>query len=138
MWTIGGWAVNNPPVTPEPGSDLERLGEARVRRLVHTFMERVFADPMIGFFFQGKSLPRLRELEARFALAHLGGGDDVYTGRPLDHAHAALRIFDAHFDRRTTLLRETLIEDGVDTDIVQRWLAHTEAQRALVIAGTCR
>lgn len=137
MWTVGGWDVQHPTVTPGPGSDLERLGEERVRRLVHTFMERVFADPMIGFYFQGRSLSRIRELECRFALAHLGGGD-VYNGRPLDEAHGALRIFGGHFDRRTALLRETLLEDGVDNDIVLRWLAHTERQRELVVGGSCR
>ncbi|HRE91196.1 MAG TPA: group 1 truncated hemoglobin [Myxococcota bacterium] len=137
MWTLGGFEVRHPPVEPRPGSDLERLGEERVRRLVHTFMERVFADPMIGFYFQGRSLMRIRELECRFALAHLGGGD-VYTGRPLDEAHGPLKIFGGHFDRRSALLRETLLEDRVDGDIVQRWLDHTERQRALVIGGNCR
>lgn len=137
MWTVGGWEVKHPPVEPRPGSDLAHLGEERVRRLVHTFMERVFGDPMIGFFFQGRQLGRIRELECRFALAHLGGGD-VYTGRPLDEAHGPLRIFGGHFDRRSALLRETLVEDGVDEDIVGRWLEHTERQRALVIGGSCR
>lgn len=137
MWTVGGWEVKHPPVEPRPGSDLARLGEERVRRLVHTFMERVFGDPMIGFYFQGRSLSRIRELECRFALSHLGGGD-VYTGRPLDEAHGPLRIFGGHFDRRSALLRETLAEDGVDHDIAERWLEHTERQRALVIGGSCR
>lgn len=137
MWTVGGPELRHPVVEPRPGSDLELLGEERVRRLVHTFMERVFADPMIGFYFQGRSLSRIRELECRFALAHLGGGD-VYGGRPLDEAHGPLRIFGGHFDRRSALLRETLVEDGVDGDIVERWLLHTERQRALVVGGSCR
>ncbi len=137
MLVLGGFSAHHPPVTPAAGSDLERLGEDRVRRLVATFMERVFADPMIGFYFQGRPLLRIRELEARFALAHLGGGD-VYTGRPLEEAHAGLSIFGGHFDRRTALLKETLLEDGVDLDIVGRWLDHTEAQRARVVDGVCR
>ncbi len=137
MIALGGWAVHNPPIDAAPGSDLERLGEERVRRLVATFMERVFADPMIGFYFLGRPLVRIREMEARFALAHLGGGD-VYSGRPLEVAHAGLKIVGGHFDRRSALLRETLMEEQVDADIVERWLAHTENQRALVVDGVCR
>lgn len=127
----------------EPGSDLERLGEAKVRDLVERFMDTVFADPMIGFFFVGRQLVRIRELELRFAIEHLGGAAayGAYTGRPLGEAHAPGNvppILGAHFDRRREILRETLEAGGVDEDIRVRWLAHNEAQRPLIVRGACR
>jgi hemoglobin len=120
-----------------PGSDLERLGEAKVRAIIERFLDEVFADPMIGFFFRGMPLARIRELELRFAIEHLGGGA-AYNGRPLDEAHRRHRVMGGQFDRRREILRETLVAAGVDADIRERWLQHNEAQRGLVVQGPCR
>jgi len=120
------------------GSDFARLGGERgVRAIVDDFMDRVFDDVMIGFHFEGKPKARIRELEYRYAAQHLGA-DVHYEGRPLDVAHGPLRIFDGHFARRLWLLRETLEAHHAPATVVARWLAHNEAQRELVLAGSCR
>jgi hemoglobin len=119
-------------------TDFERLGgEAGVRALVDRFLDAVFSDEMIGFYFDRAPKARIRELEARFAMSHLGG-PDTYDGRPLDVAHAPHRIFDGHFARRVAILRETLAAHGVPHDVAARWVAHTEAQRDLVVVAACR
>jgi len=136
----GATLLRSPEWTAAPGSDLERLGEARVRDLMERFLDAVFADSMIGFFFVGRQLARIRELELRFAIEHLGGGS-AYNGRPLNVAHAPPQvppILGAHFDRRREILRETLEAAQVDVDIRERWLAHNEAQRPLIVRGACR
>lgn len=124
-------------MTVEGESDFARLGPGRVRLIIDRFLDEVFEDPMIGFFFAGKPLSRIRELEYRFAVEHLGGGA-VYNGRPLDEAHGDLRVFGGQFDRRRRILEETLEAFGVDEDIRARWIAHTEAQRDKVVRGPCR
>ena len=42
----------------------ERLGgEEKVRAIVDTFIDRVFADRMIGFFFRDADRNRIKEME---------------------------------------------------------------------------
>ncbi len=139
----GAALLPSPEWTAAPLSDLERLGEAKVRDLMERFLDAVFVDPMIGFFFVGRQLGRIRELELRFAIEHLGGATALgaYNGRPMNEAHAPASvppILGAHFDRRREILRETLEAGGVDEDIRMRWLAHNEAQRPLIVRGACR
>ena len=70
-------------------------------------------------------------------LAHLGG-PVTYTGRPIAEAHRAHPIMGGQFARRLTILKETLEAAGVPEPIKQHWLAHTEAQRALVTSDVGR
>jgi len=120
------------------GSDFERVGgEVGLRAIIDDFLDAVFADAMIGFHFDGKPKARIRALEYRYAAEHLGA-DIRYEGRALDEAHRAARIFDGHFTRRLWILRETLAAHAVPADIAARWLAHNEAQRERVLAGSCR
>jgi hemoglobin len=118
----------------------ERLGgEAALRAIIDDFVERVFEDIMIGFFFRNADRKRIKELEFQHAAEHLGG-PQRYRGRPLDTAHAAHRIMGGQFARRKELLRQTLADHGVAPDIALAWLAHTEALRSLITAqpgGQC-
>lgn len=121
-------------------SAYERLGgEAALHAIIDDFVERVFGDVMIGFFFRGIEQKHLRELEYQHAAEHLGGPVH-YRGRPLREVHAKHPIRGGHFDRRKQILRETLEAHSVPADIAEAWLAHTESLRALVTpdgAGEC-
>jgi len=128
------------PAAPEVAADRTRSdflrvgGEDGLRRLIVEFVERVFADPMIGFLFVGKPKARITELEYRFAAEHLGG-PVAYDGRPLGEAHRRSPISGGHFDRRTRILAETLVRHAVPDDVAARWLGHVEAQRGLILGG---
>jgi hemoglobin len=111
-------------------------GEPALRRIVDRFVERLFSDPMIGFFFARANKARIIEKEFEFAAEHLGGGVE-YTGRPLVAAHAAHQIFDGQFLRRLQILRETLDEFGVPEAVRVHWLEHTLAQRSALVQGPC-
>jgi hemoglobin len=114
-------------------SSYERLGgEAKLRAIMADFVDRVFADIMIGFFFRDATKARIAELEFQHAAEHLGAGI-AYRGRPLGRAHAAHPILAGHFDRRLQLLREVLAEHGVPEDIARAWLAHDEHLRGEVM-----
>ena len=118
----------------------ERLGgEPGLRAIVDDFVERVFADIMIGFFFRDADKRRIKELEYQHAAEHLGG-PVRYRGRALDVAHAAHPIMGGHFARRKELLRQTLVAHGAPQDVIDAWLAHTESLRGEVTAqpdGQC-
>lgn len=113
-------------------NDFERVGgEAGLRAIVDDFVERIYADAMIGFFFVGIPMKRIQELELQHAAAHLGGPIE-YRGRPLEVAHAKHRIMGGHFMRRLEILKQTLARHGVAADVAQRWLSHVESLRGKI------
>lgn len=119
-------------------TDFERLGgEVAVRAITDELLDRIFIDPMIAYLFEDKPKARIRTFEYRYAAEHLGA-DLRYEGRSMAEAHATVPVFDGHFARRLKLLEETLQAHRVPADIADRWLAHNEAQRALVLQGSCR
>ncbi|MCA9581465.1 MAG: group 1 truncated hemoglobin [Myxococcales bacterium] len=108
-------------------------GEAALRVIVGDFVDRVFDDPMIGFFFRHASRDRIKEMEYQHA-AHFLGGIPAYGGRPLRETHARHPIRGGHFERRKELLRRTLRDHGVPEEIVHAWIAHNESLRGEITA----
>lgn len=113
-------------------SAFDRLGgEPELRKIIDDFVDRLFDDLMIGFFFRRASRERIKEMEYQHAAEHLGAGIP-YGGRPIREAHASHRIFGGHFERRKKILSDVLAAHGVPDDIREAWLSHTESLRALV------
>lgn len=106
-------------------------GELVLRMIIDRFIDRVFADPMIGFFFRHADRERIKSREYELSARHLGAHVE-YTGRPLDRAHRAHPILGSHFDRRLAILEQTLTEFEVPEAILRHWLEHDRSQRALV------
>lgn len=106
-------------------------GEPVLRSIVDRFVDRMFDDPMIGFFFRRANRERIKQKEYELAAEHLGGGV-TYTGRPLAQAHAVHAIMGGQFARRLELLRGTLIEAGAPPEVIEHWLTYTERARGLV------
>jgi hemoglobin len=114
-------------------------GEPVLRGIVGRFVDRMFADPMIGFFFRKASRERVKEKEYEHAAQHLGAPVE-YTGRPIQQVHAVHPIMGGQFARRLEILRQTLIEAGAPDSVVSHWIAHTEGLRSLVTrdaSGEC-
>lgn len=127
-------------VTDGQASDFERIGEEALKSAIDDFVDRCFADMMIGYMFPEVRRDRIKRFEFEHAAEHLGSGSG-YGGRPIDKAHAALRIMGGHFDRRLMILRETLVDHNMPEDIIERWLAYHESLRTLVTQqgqGICR
>lgn len=106
-------------------------GEAKLRQIIDTFIDRVFEDRMIGFFFRHADKNRIKEMEFQLTARFLGA-DVEYKGRPLDEAHARHPIMGGQFARRLQLLKETLKEHGVPKHIQDAWIEHTESLRSLI------
>jgi hemoglobin len=110
----------------------ERLGGEKIlRAIVERFIDRVFEDRMIGFFFRNADRSRIKELEYQLAAEFLGA-DVRYAGRPLAKVHANHPIMGGHFARRRQILKETLEAFQVSDEIVSAWLRHTDALRPLI------
>ena len=118
----------------------ERLGgEPVLRQVISRFVDRVFDDPMIGFFFRHARREHIKELEYQHAAQFLGA-PVVYRGRSLDVAHSKHRIMGGQFARRMQILREVLDEYAVPADIQAAWLDHNESLRSLITrdpSGEC-
>jgi truncated hemoglobin YjbI len=114
-------------------------GEPVLRRIVDRFVDRVFDDVMIGFFFRNASRDRIKAKEYEF-IAHELGADVEYTGRPLADAHRRHPIMGGQFMRRLQILKETLDEFSVPERVREHWIRHTEELRPLITAdegGRC-
>lgn len=98
-------------------------GETKLRAVIDDFVDRVFDDLMIGFFFVNADKARIKQFEFQHASALLGG-PAMYTGRALRQAHAAHPIRGGHFARRMQILRQVLAAHGVPAEVQQRWIDH--------------
>jgi hemoglobin len=114
----------------------EKLGgEPKLREIINTFIDRVFEDRMIGFFFRNADRERIKEFEYQLAAGFLGASVK-YQGRPLDQVHAKHPIMGGHFARRRQILKETLELYQVPEETMRAWLEHTDALRSLITPQT--
>ncbi len=110
----------------------DRLGgEPGARRLITAFVDRVFADPIIGFRFVGVDRDQLvtREMEHLSAIL---GGDLTYGGRPLPGVHRPHRINRGQFRRRLAIARTVGAELGVDPDVIAEWNRREGAMQSVI------
>lgn len=119
-----------------PDSDFARLGgEPGIAAHIDAFVDRVAADFIIGFLFQGRDLARVKARETELACMHRGG-PVRYAGRPLGAVHQPLRINRGHFRRRLAILRTVLSERGVPDEIIDRWIRHEQRLEPAIVDGT--
>ena len=103
-------------------------GEARLAAIIDEFVDRTFADTMIGFLFARANKERVKQMEYEHAAAFLGAPVS-YSGRPLADAHKRHPIMGGHFGRRRQILKTTLEKHGVPAHVIAAWLAHQDALR---------
>jgi hemoglobin len=106
-------------------------GERELRTIINTFIDKVFEDRMIGFFFRNSDRQRIKDMEYQLAANFLGARVE-YQGRPLQQVHAKHPIMGGHFARRRQILAETLDFYQVPETIRVVWLAHTDKLRPLI------
>jgi hemoglobin len=119
---------------PKAQSLFEQLGgESKLREIIDAFIDRVFEDRMIGFFFHNANRARIKEMEYQL-MANFLGADIEYKGKPLQQAHAKHPIMGGQFARRRQILKETLEAYRVPELIEEAWLQHTDSLRPLITA----
>lgn len=109
-------------------------GETKLREIIDAFIDRVFEDRMIGFFFRNADRKRIKEMEYQLTAEFLGA-PVRYRGRPLDAAHAKHPIMGGQFARRLKILEETLDRFQVAPAVRDAWIAHNESLRALITSN---
>lgn len=111
------------------------LDPDRLPALVERFVDRMFADFIVGFLFEGRDRDRIVRHELELARKHLFGVGG-YTGRPIGPLHRALKLNRGHFRRRLAVLRTVLREEGVPEPVIARWITHDAALEGALTDGT--
>lgn len=126
---------NLPLEKPELRALGQALGEARILDILRRFYAKMSTDLLIGFFFDGRDLDSIAEMQARFLYRAMGLRPS-YAGKSPADAHAALPpILSGHFDRRLVLLEEVLRAEGLDDAQRRVWLAFENAFRDAVVSA---
>jgi len=107
-------------------------GEMALRVVIDEFVERVFADTMIGYLFARANKDRVKRFEYEHAAVFLGAPGAQYGGRDLADAHKRHPIMGGHFGRRRQILKTVLEKHGVPEHVRDAWLAHQDALREQV------
>lgn len=97
-------------------------GEEALSRILTRFYEKMSHDVLIGFFFDGKDIVHIAQMQKLF-LMRAWGVTQSYAGKSPADAHAHLPpILSGHFDRRLVLLGETLREFKVAEEDIEIWV----------------
>lgn len=107
-------------------------GLEALHRITTLFYEKVYAHPWLSKFFVDVEQEHIASQQAEFMQGVLGGRR-IFCGRLPGAAHPHIRITEEAFDLRQELLRETLVELGVDEETRQRWLILDEAFRGRLV-----
>lgn len=103
-----------------------------LRTVLLDFYDRLYADVLVGFFFQPHPKEHLVEMQARFTARALGA-DVTYDGEPLRTAHDRLPILPGHFDRRHKVLEQVLADHRVPERTARAWLELDASLRPLIL-----
>lgn len=91
-----------------PKKLFDRLGgKGAVEAVIDDFLGRVAGDDTINSGFAVGHVPRLRQRLVELVCAATGG-PCTYSGRPMDQAHAGMKITNAQFDALVGHLVATL------------------------------
>jgi truncated hemoglobin YjbI len=122
-----------PVIKPELLALGARLGETRIRELVHRFYERMEKDILIGYFFTGRNLGEIADRQSEFLFRAMGLRPS-YAGKAPADAHVELPpILSGHFDRRLVLLDQTLEAEGLSEPDRQIWIGFENAFRDAIV-----
>ncbi len=97
------------------------LGKELISKVIISFYDKVFVDPLISHFFFSVDRARLVASQIQFTQSLLGG-PATYKGLSLQKAHEGLQIRQAHLSRRQKILEETMKELGVSPELATAWL----------------
>lgn len=117
--------------TRNPGL-YDQIGHAFIAKAVAEFYKRAFQDVLIGHFFFNSDIHHITEQQIHFVSAMLGGPAN-YSGKPLKAAHKPFKIRPVHFNRRQVLMREVLVDLGLDPSLRDAWLSVEEQFRPVIV-----
>lgn len=112
---------------------VERIGGPdRLQQILHRFYQRLFSDPVVGFFFEGRDIHKIVAGQHGF-LMRAFGETDRFEGTHPGKAHLQLPpIRRGQFDRRLQVLRDVLAQEGLDPADIDAWVKVEAGMRGLI------
>ena len=99
----------------------EAVGELPALQKVHKiFYDKVYAHPWLKQFFEGFNQKIIEDKQTSFMGEKMGG--PKYLGKPIRQVHENMYISKELFELRHKLLKESLREAGIDSELMERWL----------------
>lgn len=107
-------------------------GEEIILQIHLRFYDVIFEHPWLGQFFYGKWQSVLAEKQTQFMVGAFGG-PNKYKGDTPAFVHMHMYITDEMADLREQLLRQAILDQGLDESIADRWLKVDHAFRAGIV-----
>lgn len=108
-------------------------GFANVSRIVMSFYDRVLDSDRVGDYFEDIDMKRLIDHQTKF-VASIMGGPASFTDEMLQRVHARYEIDQEDFDEVARLMRDTLVEHGVEENDIATILTEIEARGPVIIS----
>ena len=89
------------------------------------FYDKVYAHPWLKQFFDGHSQEAIEGRQTSFKGEKMGG--PKYLGKPIKQVHENMYITPELYELRHELLKESLIEAGVEEEPMKKWLKIDDA-----------
>lgn len=109
-------------------------GFARVRTIVAAFYDRVLESEIAGPYFEDADMKALMDHQT-LLIAEIMGGPAETANRRLKVAHARFRIDQAAFDEVVGLLHQTLVEQELAAEDIDRIIANIEARAPYIVSA---
>ena len=103
-----------------------------VKRVHKIFYDKIYADPWMSQFFQGVDQTHIENQQSDFMVSAMGGPENYSGAFPIP-AHQHMNITDELFQYRHTLLKESLTEAKVPTELAEKWLKIDGAFRTGIV-----
>jgi hemoglobin len=111
----------------------EQIGGIAVLERVHkSFYDKVYEHPWLGKFFKGHDQKAIENRQTSFMAVKMGG-NETYLGKEPYMAHRAMYITEELFDLRTSILRQSLEENDVSPDLIEKWIKIDNAFKKQIV-----
>ncbi len=111
----------------------EQLGGApAIDVAVDKFYDKVLSDPVVKDFFINTNMNFQRKHQKNF-ITFVTGGPNIYKGKNLREIHKKMGLEDVHFDHIKKHLGDTLLELGVQKELVDEVMELIESLRPEVL-----
>lgn len=109
-------------------------GFAAVSKLVMAFYDRILDSDQVGGYFENIDMKRLIDHQTKF-VASIMGGPASFSDDMLKRVHARYEVSREDFDEVARLLRETLLEFGVEHDDIETVMFEIESRSPVIVSG---
>jgi len=96
-------------------------GRPTLEKVHKIFYDKVYEHPWMKKFFEGIDQKHIEDQQSDF-LSKALGGPNIYSGALPVAAHKHMMVTEELFELRHQMLKESLIEVGVDEESMKYWL----------------